>query len=291
MGMMASFMSAGEFMDREKLIAYIRKRRNPDGGYVFARGLPSTPQDTFYALSCLRRLGVTPQEPMRSMEYARAVLDETPTLFKTYYALGSLLALEQPIEEYARVVRRVVDVEGFLRGAGSGNADVGYGGFSSPLCTLLMMLVLCKWFEIRGHEEDVASRVLDMRCEDGGFGAGTSDIRTTYLATACLRLVGVDIRDQKLERFVRSCEHPEGGFSATPNTRMVYIEDIYAGCMLERMLGCTPRASNMRAISRFQNSDGGFRRSPYAGISSLQCCHLATSVLTHEREPPRTEVV
>jgi len=88
MGMMASFIGS-ESMDKDKLIAYIRKRRNPDGGYVFARGLQSTPQDTFYALSCLRMLGAAPQEPMRSMEYARTVLDETPTLF---------LVLEQPVD-------------------------------------------------------------------------------------------------------------------------------------------------------------------------------------------------
>jgi len=149
-----------------------------------------------------------------------------------------------------------------------------------------MALVLCRWFGIRGHEEKVASRLLSMRCADGGFGTGTSDIRTTYLATACLRLVGVDIRDQKLERFVRSCEHSDGGFSATPHTCMVYLEDIYAGCMLEHMIGRTPRASNMQAISRFQNPDGGFRRSPYAGISNLQCCHLATSVLTYDVKVP-----
>ena len=78
---------------------------------------------------------------------------------------------------------------------------------------------------------------------DGGFGAhGRSTLISTYHAVAGLEAMGYDVASiRDVERFVRMCEKPDGGFTSVPELSLPYMQDVYSGIRILRYLGKNPR--------------------------------------------------
>jgi len=118
---------------------------------------------------------------------------------------------------------------------------------------------------------------------DGGFGTGDhSDLRSTFHAVSSLNNLGYSVRSlRRAVAFVRSCEQPLGGFSVVPIGTIPYMEDTYGGVKMLHFMGerCAYPAETANRVFKCLNSNGGFRRSIYLGISTFEDTYLALSVL------------
>jgi hypothetical protein len=79
--------------------------------------------------------------------------------------------------------------------------------------------------------------------------------------------------------WVRKCEVPTGGFVSSPELFSTYMEDTYYGVKALEVLEERPTYSEetLKFISKFQNPNGGFRRSIFLGISDFESTYQALS--------------
>jgi len=71
------------------------------------------------------------------------------------------------------------------------------------------------------------------------------------------------------------------GFGVKPSVRSNFIENLYHGIMTISILNEKPiyREAHVAYVMNCQNGDGGFRRTPELGISTLEyyvLCHSIT---------------
>ena len=125
---------------------------------------------------------------------------------------------------------------------------------------------------------------LIMTCQNynDSFGKyGYSRLGATYHALASLSLLGFDVRTLgRTEEWVRSCEIPGGGFRISPPEWFdpyFIMDDIYFGVKCLDVLGKTCRflSQTLDLIAKFQNENGGFRRSIFLGISTFESTYQA----------------
>jgi hypothetical protein len=127
--------------------------------------------------------------------------------------------------------------------------------------------------------------ILKLRNLDGSFGrGGYSRMASVYYALASLKLLGYDMSslDGTL-KWIRACENPAGGFAGSPNEFDPYLilEEIYYGLRALEALNAASQfpSQNLSLIGKFQNRNGGFRRSIFLGISTFEDTFYALSSL------------
>ncbi len=120
----------------------------------------------------------------------------------------------------------------------------------------------------------IAEWILNKQNSDGGFGENRSDIESTYYALAALKNVDTSLitRKNSIADFARKCQVPDGGFAFNPQSYPPYIEPTYAGIRTLDIIGKKIKDKDivLQFVLKLQNSNGGFRRSKYMGISELE---------------------
>ena len=78
------------------------------------------------------------------------------------------------------------------------------------------------------------------------------------------------VRKDEIYHMILAREIPGGGFGKTPGSRPAYLEETHFAIEALNLMGEKPGniSENAVYISGLQNPNGGFRRSPYGGISS-----------------------
>jgi hypothetical protein len=107
---------------------------------------------------------------------------------------------------------------------------------------------------------------------------------SVYYALASLKLLGYNVNSlEDTLGWIRACENPAGGFARNPKDFDPYLvlEDTYYGLKALRILGetCLYPSLNLELIGKFQNGNGGFRRSIFLGISTFEDTYYALSSL------------
>ena len=153
---------------------------------------------------------------------------------------------------------------------------------------LEIIFLMTSILRIVGFEdlELIKKCVLSFQNEDGGFGKYRSDIMSTYYALETLNLINHAFinSQEKIIDFTLSCQTDEGIFAYTPLSYPPYIESIYAGIKIYEILehplehGLN-RDEIINFVLKLQNTDGGFRRSYFIGISELEYVFKALYVL------------
>jgi len=269
----------------DKIVQYIQDRQNEDGGYFFAKGAESAAQDTYHAIKILKALYV---EPLRQFDTARFLrfLQHGDGSFDSikvaYYVASALHELRSKTSlSFDRYVLSTQRPDG---GFGSLEADVES---SSELETTYMALKLLELDGRELHSDERINLIFSFRNPEGSFGkSGYSTSASTYYAVAILRLEGYDVRSlSDMLKWVRSCEIPTGGFRRTSESVDPYLlmEDSYFCVKILQIMGemCRYPHETLRLMSRFQNGNGGFRRSIYLGISTFEStCQAVSTSLT-----------
>ncbi len=262
----------------QRALEYVLERINPDGGYTFCRGAPSSAQDTYYALEIYRVLGVEP--PMASQTAAWLQSFPSKSIYGYFYVCRGLYLLgERPDPSMARAVLSLRKPHG-----GFGDVDVDVEAYSEFESTYRATQIL-RDLGVNFDSHKTVEWLLRYRNPDGGFGAhGRSTLISTYHALAALDNMRYDVSSlTDVERFVRLCEKPDGGFTAVPELSLPFMQDLYSGVNILTYLGRGPRnaTGTVRLVLRMQNSNGGFRRSIALGISTLEDTFYALNMLKH----------
>jgi len=271
-----------ELIDLDEIVEYILERQNLDGGYTFCRGTESNAQDTFYALNILDMIGVPPRNIEKTISFLKALQHEDgsfDSIKVAYYVVKSLLKFgEKPLRPLKNLAASL-DIS--IRNLESGNIGVEV---LSELENIYLLVDLCESLKVDLEEtilEETIKAILRVKNADGSFGSSKrSRIASTFFALGALKNLGYEISElTSTLRWIRQCEHIEGGFSHAPEAAPTYLEDTYFGIKSLELLNERIRyaKNTLRFIAKFQNPNGGFRRSIFLGISDFESTYQAVS--------------
>jgi hypothetical protein len=262
---------------------YVRARQNQDGGYTFAQWSESSAQDTYFAIQILNMLNVSPARKNQTIDFLRRLQHADgsfDSIAVAYYVTKALHELDskpqRSIKDFVLSLRRP---EG---GFGSLEADIET---ASELQTTYLSLELLALLGEPSESTEVINFVMSLKNADGSFGrTGYSTLASVSYALSSLKLVGFNVGSlDDTPEWVLACEVPTGGFSGSPNRGDPYlvIDDLYYATKALGSLGkdCRYPHEHLRLIRRFQNGNGGFRRSIFLGISTFEQTFYALSSL------------
>jgi hypothetical protein len=264
-----------------EVVRYVSSRQNDDGGYSFAQGGPSSVEDTYFAIRILRMLSVKPPNEDRTVAFLKRMQQEDGgycSVKVAYYAVDALRKLgSKPRRDVKKFIRSLRRRDG---GFGSRRVDVET---SSEVETTYLALKLLKLLKV-SPEPATAKFILSLKNPDGSFGRyGYSRLASTYHALACLRILGVNVAFDDTLKWILGCENPKGGFNRSPDVHDPYllVDELYYGVKALEILGEPARHTlqHLRLIGKFQNRNGGFRRSIFMGISTFEATYYALSSL------------
>jgi hypothetical protein len=196
-----------------------------------------------------------------------------------YYCISALTILgatpDHDVSEFVNSLKRSY--------GGFGSLDVNIETSSELETTYLSLYVLKSFGDF--HRDEVIQFLLGRMNPDGTFGGGSgySTLASVHFALASLRLLGHDVRslDRTLQ-WIRHCEPPNGGFTSDPrNAAYLVLDDVYYGLNVLYHFRISPQypQASLQLVSRFQNGNGGFRRSIFLGISTFESTYFALSCL------------
>ncbi len=250
----------------EKLKRFVLERQNEDVGFCFTKPLESTLPETFYAVSILKSLKC--EIPRKNKLIGFLMKNLRKETYVVYYVFETLkvLGLNPPREYYGWIMEKL---EGLTKLKG-GYAKLESGGttftytFSTPN-VLKDVFVLTQSLRAIGFDvpEFVKSFALRFR---------RSSLENTFYT------VGISGECGDVVDFVMK-HRCNGGFSKKPNSYPPYLEDTYYALKTLKMCGKVVDGETERFIWSLQNEDGGFRRSIYLGVSTLEFSYYAVECL------------
>jgi hypothetical protein len=265
----------------QEALQYIQMRQNEDGGYSFARGAESSAADTYYGIQVLKMLGAEPRNAAKTINFMRSLQREDGSFDSVnvaYYVVKTL-------DELGAKLHR--PFKGFILSLQTSQGEFGVleADMESPseLEMTYLSLELLRTVEHSLSFAKTKDIILTRQNRDGSFGrSGYSRLGATYHALASLSLLGFDVRTlRRTEDWVRACEIPSGGFRTNPESFDSYfiMDDVYFGVKCLDVLGKNYRfpSQTLDLVTKFQNENGGFRRSIFLGISAFESTYHAIS--------------
>lgn len=257
-----------------QVVSYIESCHLDDGGYFFARILPSSPLDTYFAVKSLKILNTEPQRSHAIVSYFLSRLKDhsLDNLRGISLAAEVLSELKYPVDDLKTRVPKVLSLQS--KDGGFGTVKNLYVEASSELETTYEAVRTLRVLGGEFNERGVASFVLGLLNPDGGFGTqGHSHLATTFYATEILKLLGFEI--QKLvvsENYLRKRES---------KWQVNFIEDMF---WLVKALSNLGEKTNVAGkVAEFvmdcHRDNGGFARATVIGIPTLEYTFYAISIL------------
>lgn len=274
--------------DIDALTKYINERRareNDGAGFTFVRDLPPNLQDTFFALSCLKMLNA--ESPDDSIIRFISGYDRF-SFYGAYFVMKCLKLADV----------RVCFEEGLLKWSYKGDTqerpcsipstplisyfnyevygEYGSSIFSSPLYAAFKRIELGAAEINQGAINSVMTLL-----SKGSY----PDLMVVYAALEIQlgiksRGIIVDLSPQVIKRlrlFLRLCT-TRRGYVASPTAAALSLESTYAGHKVAQHLGLPDPLGVQPFVDSLQNENGGFRRTEFGGISTLESCYMATSI-------------
>lgn len=268
-------------INTKSIATYIFERQNEDGGYTFARGAESNAQDTYYAIKILRMLDTKPTNMDKTIRFLQGLQHQDgsfDSIKGAYYVITTLSFLGakpiKPLEETALSLEILIE--------GLENPQI-YIEALSEIEDIYLAVKLLDSINFPLNSERVTKQILKIQNDDGSFGSRRfSRLASTYYALAILKLIGYDVKAlPNTLKWIRQCEIQSGGFTDGSEISSPYIvmEDIYFGVKSLEALDETCRfpKATLELIAKFQNPNGGFRRSIFLGISDFESTYQALS--------------
>jgi hypothetical protein len=277
----ATPIGLGKRIRIQEVLQYIQIRQNEDGGYSFARGAESSAADTYYGIQVLKMLGAEPGNAAKTINFMKSLQREDGSFDSVnvaYYVVKTLddlgAKLQRSLEDF------VLSLQNARGGFGVLEADIES---PSELEATYLSVELLRPVEDNLSFAKTKDIILTRQNPEGSFGrSGYSRLGATYHALASLSLLGFDVRTlRRTEEWVRQCEIPSGGFRTSPESFDPYfiMDDIYFGVKCLDVLGKNYRfpSQTLDLAAKFQNENGGFRRSIFLGISTFESTYHAIS--------------
>ena len=176
---------------REKVLGYVERCHLEDGGYFFARVLPSSGMDTYFAVKSLSILGVKPSRPEETASYFLdqmndGWLDDVVGLFVASEVLNELGLITYDFRHFAR--QRIMSLQNKAGYFGSvENVDVEV---PSELQETYRAVKVLRILGVDFDREKIACFVSGLLNVDGGYGRDDfSTLASTFYATEIHKLL------------------------------------------------------------------------------------------------------
>jgi hypothetical protein len=276
--------------DIKALIRYIDERRikeDSKSGYSFVRGLPPTIRDTFFASACLNMLKADPpyDEIIHFLsEYHKFDFNGAYYALKCLRLAGAEASYrdgklwwryrgdkqQRPCEIPTTPLIRYFKYE--LYGM------YGSSIFSSSLSAVLKRIEL--------NADNISNRLVNSTLAflDTSY---RQDIMSIYIALEILRALEnrgypIKLSSSHMEQISDSLKHctTRKGYVAHPTAYPETLESTFAGHRIAQYLKIPDPLGIVSFIDSLQNYNGGFRRSQFGGISTLELCYLALSIIS-----------
>ncbi|AEC50929.1 hypothetical protein PNA2_0011 [Pyrococcus sp. NA2] len=271
------------FVNIEKVLEYIERRRHEDGGYCFVSQLADTNiADTYYAIKIYDLLELEVPEKEKTIEFLyNSAQMQTATVgvamaIEGLMILGARDLAQEKLESL--LFKKYNPVEGkFAVGLG-GSEEFGT---ATPLEATYWAMRAINATGYRLDRESVERIIEFVRKFRIGDAYGVTHPTTTMTYQALYTLASLGIKEDT--RYFELCEvcGDWGGFTEVPNSLPPYIEPTFYALRGLQLLG--KRASCIKAHIKFirslQNPNGGFRRSYELGISTFQNTYRALASL------------
>jgi hypothetical protein len=205
---------------RKSVIRYIEERRLEDGGYFFARVLPSSGMDTYFAVKSLSILGTKPDHPQKTAEFLLDDLRDT-----TFGGLTGIFITAEVLNDLGYLTNDLRNSM-YLQIMKLENVAGGFGAFQdldlevpSELRSTYRAVKVLRVIGADLDERKISKFVLQGLNSDGGYGAkGYSTLASTFYAIAINKLLGLEMRNQRATKlYLRKREE---------NWQVQFIEDL-----------------------------------------------------------------
>ena len=282
-----------ELINEKATIDYIYERQNEDGGYTFCRQTSSSAQDTFYAIEVQTILGIKPRNVEKTVEFLKSLQHQDGSfdsvkvayyVFKTLEHFG--YSLVKPTDWLEQTSEILIN--------GLKNLHV-YIDVLSEIENAHLAVELLDNFNLAIDSKFTFEQVSKLQNGDGSFGSSkNSKISSTYHALSILKILNHYDTEVTLKtlNWIRKCEVPEGGFVGEPEyLNTVFMDEIYFGTQTLSVLEENLKypQETLHSIHKFQNSNGGFRRSIFLGISEFESMYQAMSTIQTILNDSRSE--
>jgi len=260
---------------RQEVVKYIERCHLEDGGYFFARVLPSNGLDTYFAVKSLSILGVKPDCPDAITSFflddvKEGMLGGIIGTFLTVEVLNELGRLSDDIKNYARqqIILRQNKAGGF------GALEDIYIEVSSELEETYRAVKVLKAIGVDFDEHRITAFVSSKLNIDGGYGKERrSTLASTFYATGIHKLLGTSTEKSVITRdYLRKREE---------NWQVQFIEDLY--WLVEGLDNLGEKSKfpdkTLRFVMECQRINGGFSRATIMGIPTLEYTFYALSIL------------
>jgi len=225
--------------DKESLVAWLKGRQQPDGGFLEARdfynnkslpwGSMSALEPTWWAVKTLKLLGAEPERPREAVSFIRARQRESgafdayevgwggtrEAVYSTFWAVAALGELGAPVPDSASVVGWVRKMQDTRAARGGFRLSVDNWNFSSTPGTYYAVRILDLLGARPKRPAEVKKFLLSSYGQeaDGGFEVGLGDdwnnfdhyslMQDTYGAVHALELLGMPLSDEDTSRAAR----------------------------------------------------------------------------------------
>ncbi|MFB3764369.1 MAG: hypothetical protein ACE14P_03865 [Methanotrichaceae archaeon] len=271
------------------LIRYIQIRRikeNNSSGYSFVRELPPNIKDTFFGVSCLKMLDAESHDD----EIVRFLSSYDNFDFNgAYYATKCLILAGADVQFQKGVLIWRYDGKEQVKPCAIPSTpliryikyevygEYGSSIFSSPLSALLKRIELGE----PNINSSLANSVLAL------LSSNRLDIMTAYMALEILKAISkrchfeviTSTTIEEVKAFMSRCT-TRTGYVASPTSSSETLDSTYAGHNIAEYIGIPDPLGINGFIDSLQNENGGFRQAPFGGISTLESCYLAMSIIS-----------
>jgi len=264
---------------REQVKQYVENCHLDDGGYFFAKMLPSSAMDTYYAVKTLSLLGLKPDRPEKIKRFfLRAVKKNSILSINGLFSATEVLhELNADVEFLYQHLARLNLLRNVMGGFGAiYNLDIAV---VSELETTYRVLSILTRLGRDFDRKQLIEFVFKYRNDDGGFGRNhISTMASTYYATEIFKLTGYGGTELDLTvSYLRSRENVGN---------LNYIEDMYWLTNSLFNLGQKIRLTEwiISFVKGCQRPNGGFARKDVMGIPTLDDTYYAVSILKNTQQ-------
>ena len=269
---------------RREVVKYIERRHLEDGGYFFARVLPSSGMDTYFAVKSLSILKVKPNRPKETANYFLnqmngGWLDDIVGLFVASEVLNELGLKTVDFRHFAG--QRIESLQNQTGGFGA-YENINVEVPSELQATYRAMKVISILGLDFNGGENVTCFVSSLLNDDGGYGRNNfSTLASTFYATEIHKLLGVNIGKCASTRdYLRDSE---AQWTANfDNNQVSFLEELF--WLIVGLANLGEKTNFPDRITRFvmacQRVNGGFSRASIMGIPTLEYTFCALSILS-----------
>jgi hypothetical protein len=274
---------------KDEIYNYIEKKHLEDGGYFFAEVTPSSGLETYLAVKTLKTLGLQPQKPAAIINFWQnkendGNLDDLNGLF---FAVQSYEELGYPLKRFAKFKKFLVssyqNLQFYQRKPISSDrralsfpdastATIYINILERETKPVFYLITLLTKLGVGFDKKRFIKYVNSLQNDDGGFGKiGGSQPATTFYCLQILNQIKQSFpREEEIERYLRS------QFQSAN-----YLEEYY--WLVEGLALLNKEIPDKGKLFSFvracHRDDGGFSRSQFMGISTIEYSYYAVVIL------------